>query len=105
MTYHGKVSKGTIVLDGQPELPEGAWVSVEVTLMEPGGDQDDTSLAEGLLKLAGSAGEGLPADDSDADADAEALAQDLLGLAGTCEGLPADYSLQHDHYLYGIPKR
>jgi hypothetical protein len=26
-------------------------------------------------------------------------------LAGTVEGLPADYALNHDHYLHGTPKR
>ncbi len=76
MVYHGKVSKGMIVLDGAPALPEGASVSVDVTMHE-----------------------------SASDADAELLAEELLKLAGTCEGLPSDYSMQHDHYLYGTPKR
>jgi hypothetical protein len=29
----------------------------------------------------------------------------LAKLAGTVEGLPADYALNHDHYLHGTPKR
>jgi hypothetical protein len=29
----------------------------------------------------------------------------LLEIAGTADDLPADLSLQHDHYLYGTPKR
>jgi hypothetical protein len=29
----------------------------------------------------------------------------LLELAGSCPGLPADAALNHDHYLYGTPKR
>jgi hypothetical protein len=29
----------------------------------------------------------------------------LLELAGTVEGLPADLAENHDHYLYGSPKR
>ncbi|MGK7922097.1 MAG: hypothetical protein AB4080_19040 [Trichodesmium sp.] len=28
----------------------------------------------------------------------------LESLAGTCEA-PEDWSIQHDHYLYGTPKR
>lgn len=29
----------------------------------------------------------------------------LLRHAGTARGLPADAAAQHDHYLYGTPKR
>lgn len=29
----------------------------------------------------------------------------LLRLAGTAEGLPADLAENHDHYLYGMPRR
>jgi len=77
MVYHGRVSNGMIVLDGQPSLPEGAAVTVEVAATEPSTEPDDGSLAERLLKLAGSAG----------------------------PGLPADLARNHDHYLHGLPKR
>jgi hypothetical protein len=29
----------------------------------------------------------------------------IAKLAGTVEGLPSDYALNHDHYLHGTPKR
>ena len=29
----------------------------------------------------------------------------LLEIAGSAEDLPADLSINHDHYLYGTPKR
>jgi hypothetical protein len=29
----------------------------------------------------------------------------LLEIAGKADDLPADFSLQHNHYLYGTPKR
>ena len=29
----------------------------------------------------------------------------LLELAGTAQGLPEDAARNHDHYLYGTPKR
>ena len=29
----------------------------------------------------------------------------LLEMAGKADDLPADLSFQHDHYLYGTPKR
>jgi len=33
------------------------------------------------------------------------LGEALLEFAGTAEGLPADMAENHDHYLYGVPKR
>ena len=29
----------------------------------------------------------------------------ILGVIGICEGGPADGAAQHDHYIYGSPKR
>jgi hypothetical protein len=29
----------------------------------------------------------------------------LLEVAGTAEGLPADFAHNHDHYLHGAPRR
>lgn len=29
----------------------------------------------------------------------------LLEVAGTCEGLPPDFAINHDHYLHGTPKQ
>jgi hypothetical protein len=31
--------------------------------------------------------------------------QALMEVAGTVEGLPADYAENHDHYLHGQPRR
>lgn len=31
--------------------------------------------------------------------------RNLAKLAGTVEGLPSDFALNHDHYLHGTPKR
>ena len=36
---------------------------------------------------------------------AESLRDMLLRFAGTCPGLPSDMAEQHDHYLYGTPKK
>ncbi|MDQ3440096.1 MAG: hypothetical protein M3478_07070 [Planctomycetota bacterium] len=33
------------------------------------------------------------------------LAESLLKLAGRAQGLPKDAARNHDHYLYGTPKR
>ena len=32
-------------------------------------------------------------------------ARKLSKLAGSVEGLPPNYALNHDHYLHGMPKR
>lgn len=36
---------------------------------------------------------------------ASELRRVLLSFAGRAEGLPVDMALNHDHYLYGTPKR
>ena len=33
------------------------------------------------------------------------LAERLAGVIGKAKGLPSDASLNHDHYLYGLPKK
>ena len=35
----------------------------------------------------------------------EALSQMLLRHAGTIKGMPRDWARNHDHYLYGVPKK
>jgi hypothetical protein len=35
----------------------------------------------------------------------ESLGDFVLRVAGKAEGLPADLAENHDHYLYGTPKR
>ena len=35
----------------------------------------------------------------------ESLGDFVLRVAGTAEGLPSDLAENHDHYLYGTPKR
>ena len=56
MTYRGQVKNGVVVLEGNPSLPEGAQVELEVI------DQKDLdALWDDLHKLAGTA-KGLPPD-------------------------------------------
>jgi hypothetical protein len=33
------------------------------------------------------------------------LGQRLMKFAGTAKGLPSDLARNHDHYLYGMPKK
>ncbi|MBN2578727.1 MAG: hypothetical protein JXB10_07015 [Pirellulales bacterium] len=60
-------------------LPEGAEVRVEVVPAD----------SEGPLL----------------DEQGQTLGQKLMKYAGRATGLPEDAALNHDHYLYGTPKR
>lgn len=95
MVYHGHIKDGRVVLDEPANLPEGAAVSLEVVEQA---SQDGALVS--LLDLAGAA-KGLP---SDADT-STTLGQRLMKLAGIAKGLPPDASVNHDHYIYGTPKR
>ncbi|HLA83754.1 MAG TPA: hypothetical protein VJL29_03090 [Thermoguttaceae bacterium] len=79
MVYRGRVKNGVVVLDSSEVLPEGAEVRVELVPAES---------KEPLL-----------------DDQGQTLGQKLMKYAGRAVGLPEDAALQHDHYLYGAPKR
>jgi hypothetical protein len=78
MVYRGHVENGLIRLEGGPALPEGILVEVRLLAEDPAraGEEDVPSICETL--------------------------KDFVGKA---EGLPPDAALNHDHYLYGLPKR
>ncbi len=65
MTYSGHVQNGVIVLDGQPALPDGALVRVELVgpFVEATDAKQERTVGEVLLRFAGLA-EGLPPDAS-----------------------------------------
>ena len=79
MVYRGHVQNGVIVVDDPVTLPEGLKVAIEL--------------------LSGGA-ENSPPDDNDL-----SLGQKLLKYAGKATGLPPDAAYNHDHYLYGTPKK
>lgn len=83
MTYHGYVQNGQIILSEPVALPDGAKVFVDVR-----GE-------EGL----GEVGRG------DASGKTDTLSQVLLKHAGKAVDLPEDAARNHDHYLYGSPKK
>jgi hypothetical protein len=78
MVYRGHVENGTVRLDDAPPLPEGA--SVEVRLASEIASDEE--------------GEEIPS-----------VYETLKDFVGMADGLPPDMSLNHDHYLYGVPKR
>jgi hypothetical protein len=68
-----------VVLESPHTLPEGTEVRVEAVVVE--GDRP-------LL-----------------DENGQTLGEKLMKYAGKAVGLPEDAALNHDHYLYGAPKR
>lgn len=75
MVYKGHVKDGAIVLDDPAPFPDGATVMVQLAA-DIGNEDEGLSFTEPYA--------------------------DLIGKA---EGLPEDASENHDHYLYGVPKR
>ena len=79
MVYRGRVQNGQIRLDGDPALPEGA--SVELNLIEEGAPKPSHRRIEDVLdEIAASIPE------------------------SEWERLPRDLTDHLDHYTYGIPK-
>ena len=78
MEYRGRVRDGVIVLDGGVALREGAEVRVQTV----------SEVIAGATEQNG-----------------ETVGQKLLRFAGKAQGLPPDAARNHDHYLYGSPKR
>jgi hypothetical protein len=79
MVYKGHVEKGIVVFDDPVTLPEGLKVQIETVDVE--------------------APEIATCDNT------ETLGQKLLKHAGKAVGLPPDLAENHDHYLYGTPKK
>lgn len=75
MSYPGKVLNGVVVFDHGPSLPDGTPVRVEAV------GQVQQSIG------------------------APSWEEEILKIAGTATGLPSDLADNHDHYLYGTPKK
>lgn len=82
MTISGTVQNGVVVLGEGQTLPEGAAVQVVFTpaVAPPSEETATPSIWEELARI-GREVEALPCD------------------------LPEDLAINHDHYLYGAPKR
>ena len=78
MSYLGEVRDGVTVLENGVRLPDGTRVRVD--------------LVDGKPEQAGEPEPG-------------SLAAELMKFAGVIDDLPPDLSRNHDHYLYGAPKK
>jgi len=81
MTVRGKVKKGKVLLDDPKALPDGTEVEVR-PLKKP--------------KRPSRPRKTKPAPRS--------LADRLRSVIGKARNLPPDASVNHDYYLYGLPK-
>lgn len=77
MVYMGHVENGAIVLDDPVTLPDGAAVRIELA-------------AESRLT----------GEDS-----GPSFTERFASVIGKARSLPEDAAENHDHYLYGVPKR
>ena len=77
MTYSGHVENGTVVLDEQVELEEGARIEVVMIASSPE-TQDAFPLST--------------------------LYERYKSIIGIAKGLPADFATHHDFYAHGRPK-
>ncbi len=78
MTYRGHVKNGVIVFDAASSpLPEGSAVDIFPIPSETADNQSE---------------------------EIPTLYERLKPFIGKLEGLPPDASINHDHYLYGVPK-
>ena len=80
MVYRGTFQNGVVVLSGGVRLPEGATVSVRV--LKAGAHRAGTK-AQGP----------------------KTVYERLRNVVGIAKDLPPDLSINHDHHLYGAPKR
>jgi hypothetical protein len=81
MAVRGKVKNGKVLLDDPKALPEGTEVEVR-----PLKKQKHASKARKPKEPPRS------------------LADRLRSVIGKAKNLPPDASINHDHYLYGLPK-
>lgn len=82
MTYRGHVKNGVVVPEAGAELPEGAEVRIDVASEKRVVEANDEEAAN------------LPS-----------LAERMKKVIGSAKGLPADFAINHDHYIHGQPKR
>ena len=79
MTLEGRIENGVVVFNEPVALPDGTVVRVEVVAATPAQDHKAEQAGHFL--------------------------KHYKNLIGTVDDLPADAALNHDHYLYGLPKK
>ena len=88
MAYRGRMRNGVVVLDQPAAIPDGSPVSVRALKPKAGRAARGKPKGKPVRRAKG----------------AETLLESLKPFIGMAQGLPADFSVNHDHYLYGTPK-
>lgn len=78
MVYMGHVENGVVVLDEPATFTNGTLVRVEPANQNTFTDEEETG---------------------------PTIAERYAAIIGKAETLPSDAAENHDHYLYGVPKR
>jgi hypothetical protein len=85
MTVRGKVKNGRVLLEKPGAFPEGAEVEVRrVRARKPTAKRAKSATPKARPRP---------------------LSDRLRNVIGKAKHLPADASVNHDHYLYGLPKQ
>jgi hypothetical protein len=79
MVYRGRVKNGVVVLEGRARPEEGTKVTVHAVRKAARTSRKKNSPLT--------------------------LYERMRPFIGIAKGLPSDMSINHDHYLYGTPKR
>lgn len=80
MTLEGRIENGVVVFNEPVSLPDGTPVRVQVVAATPPRGQNAATRSGHFLNH-------------------------YKSVIGTVDDLPADAALNHDHYLYGMPKK
>ena len=84
MTVRGKVKNGKVLLDDPQALPEGTEVEVRPAKKRKPPAKSRKARPKPRRRT---------------------LAERLANVMGKAKALPPDASVNHDHYLYGLPKQ
>jgi hypothetical protein len=79
MRLEGRIENGVVVFNEPVSLPDGTAVRVEVVAATPAKDQNPAERFGHFLNH-------------------------YKDVIGTVDVLPSDAALNHDHYVYGLPK-
>jgi len=79
MVYRGRVKNGVVVLEGRARPQEGIRVTIHPVRKAARPSRKKKRMPT--------------------------LYEQLKPFIGIANGLPRDFSINHDHYLYGTPKR
>lgn len=80
MTLEGRIENGVVVFNEPISLPNGTAVRVEVVEANAAKDRDTEQRSGHFMNH-------------------------YKKVIGTVDDLPSDAALNHDHYLYGLPKK